>query len=42
MGYTLRVGRHWGDGECIEVDAKTGELSGGQDHRHHFGAAAGY
>ncbi|HEX4310575.1 MAG TPA: gamma-glutamyltransferase [Acidobacteriaceae bacterium] len=42
MGYSLKVGRHWGDGECIEVDLKTGELSGGQDHRHHFGAAAGY
>jgi gamma-glutamyltranspeptidase/glutathione hydrolase len=42
MGYTLRIGRHWGDGECIAVDLKTGELSGGQDHRHHFGEAAGY
>lgn len=42
MGYTLRIGRHWGDGECIEVDPKTGELSGGQDHRHHYGEAAGY
>ncbi len=42
MGYTLRIGRHWGDGECIEVDPKTGELEGGQDHRHHYGEAAGY
>lgn len=42
MGYTLRIGRRWGDGECIAVDPKTGELSGGQDHRHHFGEAAGY
>jgi gamma-glutamyltranspeptidase / glutathione hydrolase len=43
MGYTLRMmGRHWGDGECIEVDPKTGELEGGQDHRHHYGEAAGY
>ena len=42
MGYTLRIGRHWGDGECIAVDPKTGELSGGQDHRHNFGKAEGY
>jgi gamma-glutamyltranspeptidase/glutathione hydrolase len=33
---------HWSDGECIAVDPKTGELSGGQDHRNHFGKAAGY
>ncbi|MES2391298.1 MAG: gamma-glutamyltransferase [Acidobacteriota bacterium] len=32
----------WGDSELIEVDAKTGVLMGGQDHRHHFGKAAGY
>ena len=32
----------WGDSELIEVDPKTGELLGGQDHRHHFGKAAGY
>jgi gamma-glutamyltranspeptidase/glutathione hydrolase len=42
MGYTLRTRQSWGDGECIAVDPKTGELSGGQDHRHHFGKAAGY
>ena len=42
MGYTLRIGRHWGDGECIAVDPRTGMLEGGQDHRHHFGLAAGY
>jgi gamma-glutamyltranspeptidase/glutathione hydrolase len=42
MGYNLRIGGHWSDGECIAVDPKTGELSGGQDHRHHFGKAAGY
>ena len=42
MGYNLRIGAHWSDGECIRVDAKTGELTGGQDHRHHFGEAAGY
>ncbi len=42
MGYNVRVGGHWSDGECIAVDPKTGELTGGQDHRHHFGLAAGY
>jgi gamma-glutamyltranspeptidase/glutathione hydrolase len=42
MGYTLRIGRHWGDGECIAVDPRTRELSGGQDHRHHYGEAEGY
>jgi gamma-glutamyltranspeptidase/glutathione hydrolase len=42
MGYNVRVGGHWSDGECIAVDPKTGELSGGQDHRHHYGKAAGY
>jgi gamma-glutamyltranspeptidase/glutathione hydrolase len=41
-GYTLREGGHWSDGECIAVDPKTGKLEGGQDHRHHFGKAAGY
>ena len=43
MGYVLATGdRHWSNGECIAVDPKTGELSGGQDHRSHFGKAAGY
>jgi gamma-glutamyltranspeptidase / glutathione hydrolase len=41
-GYTLKQGGHWGDGECIAVDPKTGKLEGGQDHRHHYGKAAGY
>lgn len=41
-GYTLKPRGHWGDGECIAVDPKTGKLEGGQDHRHHFGKAAGY
>jgi gamma-glutamyltranspeptidase / glutathione hydrolase len=41
-GYTLREGGHWSDGECIAVDPKTGKLEGGQDHRHHYGKAAGY
>ena len=41
-GYTVKEGGHWSDGECIAVDPKTGMLEGGQDHRHHFGKAAGY
>jgi gamma-glutamyltranspeptidase / glutathione hydrolase len=43
MGYDVPDGtRHWSDGECIAVDPKTGELEGGQDHRSHYGKAAGY
>ena len=43
MGYAVNVrDGHWSNGECIEVDAKTGELLGGQDHRSHYGKAAGY
>jgi gamma-glutamyltranspeptidase/glutathione hydrolase len=42
MGYTLDQRDHWSNGECIEVDPKTGELLGGQDHRSYFGKAAGY
>ena len=33
---------HWSNGECIAVDPVTGELLGGQDHRSHYGKAAGY
>ena len=43
IGYTVDVStRHWSNGECIAVDPKTGELEGGQDHRSHYGKAAGY
>ena len=43
LGYSLSPGTtHWSDGECIAIDPKTGTLEGGQDHRHHFGKAAGY
>jgi len=42
MGYQLKIGGHWSDAECIEVDPKTGELEGGHDSRNHFGKAAGY
>lgn len=41
-GYKLKIGGHWSDGECIAVDPKTGVLEGGQDHRQHYGKAAGY
>jgi len=43
MGYevTQQFG-HWSNGECIAIDPKTGELLGGQDHRSHYGKAAGY
>jgi gamma-glutamyltranspeptidase/glutathione hydrolase len=43
MGYEVNItDRHWSNGECIAVDSRTGELEGGQDHRSHFGKAAGY
>jgi gamma-glutamyltranspeptidase / glutathione hydrolase len=43
MGYRLSRSRdRWSNGECIAVDPKTGELLGGQDHRSHYGKAAGY
>jgi gamma-glutamyltranspeptidase/glutathione hydrolase len=38
---TVRNG-HWSNGECIAIDPATGELLGGQDHRSHYGKAAGY
>jgi gamma-glutamyltranspeptidase/glutathione hydrolase len=43
QGYEISVSRHnWSNGECIAVDPKTGQLQGGQDHRSHYGKAAGY
>ncbi len=43
MGYHVNVSKgHWSDGECIAVDPTTGDLEGGQDHRHSYGKAAGY
>jgi gamma-glutamyltranspeptidase/glutathione hydrolase len=43
MGYTVDVkDGHWSEGECIEVDGKTGQLLGGLDHRSHYGKPAGY
>jgi gamma-glutamyltranspeptidase/glutathione hydrolase len=42
-GYTLSISEHhWSNGECIAIDPKSGELLGGQDHRSHYGKAAGY
>ena len=42
-GYNVAVSEHhWSNGECIAIDPKTGELEGGQDHRSHYGKAAGY
>ncbi len=43
LGYKLEIkDSHWSNGECIAVDPKTGDLEGGQDHRSHYGKAAGY
>ena len=43
QGYVLDIeNRHWSNGECIAIDPKTGELAGGQDHRSHYGKAAGF
>jgi gamma-glutamyltranspeptidase/glutathione hydrolase len=43
MGYDISISHgHWSNGECIAVDPKTGELEAGQDHRSHYGKAAGY
>jgi gamma-glutamyltranspeptidase/glutathione hydrolase len=43
MGYKISIkDGHWSNGECIAVDPKTGILEGGQDHRSHYGKAAGY
>jgi gamma-glutamyltranspeptidase/glutathione hydrolase len=43
QGYSVSVrDGHWSNGECIAVDPTTGELTAGQDHRSHYGKAAGY
>jgi gamma-glutamyltranspeptidase/glutathione hydrolase len=43
LGYTIDIkDGHWSNGECIAVDPGTGQLEGGQDHRSHYGKAAGY
>jgi gamma-glutamyltranspeptidase/glutathione hydrolase len=40
-GYKLSLGEPWSDGECIEVDQKTGERMGASDARN-AGKAVGY
>jgi gamma-glutamyltranspeptidase/glutathione hydrolase len=40
-GHKLKVEHFWGDGECIMVDPKTGELLGASDGRNN-GKAVGY
>lgn len=43
MGYSVDIkDGYWSNGECIAIDPKTGELLAGQDHRTHYGKAAGY
>ena len=43
LGYEIEIkDGHWSNGECIAIDLATGELLGGQDHRSHYGKAAGY
>jgi gamma-glutamyltranspeptidase/glutathione hydrolase len=43
QGYSVSVrDGHWSNGACIAIDPKSGELLGGQDHRSHYGKAAGY
>jgi gamma-glutamyltranspeptidase/glutathione hydrolase len=43
MGYDISISHgHWSNGECIAVNPTTGELEAGQDHRSHYGKAAGY
>jgi gamma-glutamyltranspeptidase/glutathione hydrolase len=43
MGYDISISHgHWSNGECIAVNPATGELEAGQDHRSHYGKAAGY
>lgn len=43
LGYDIAQGTgRWSNGECIVVDPQTGDLLGGQDHRSHYGKAAGY
>lgn len=43
LGYDIvQENGHWSNGECIVIDPQTGDLLGGQDHRSHYGKAAGY
>jgi gamma-glutamyltranspeptidase/glutathione hydrolase len=40
-GHTLKIEHFWGDGECIMIDPRTGELLGASDGRNN-GKAVGY
>jgi gamma-glutamyltranspeptidase/glutathione hydrolase len=40
-GHKIRTAHFWGDGECIEVDPKSGERLGASDGRNN-GKAIGY
>ena len=40
-GHTMKMHHFWGDGECIEVDPKTGERLGASDGRNN-GKAVGF
>ena len=43
LGYKINIkDGHWSNGECIAIDPRTGELLGANDHRSHYGKAAGY
>jgi gamma-glutamyltranspeptidase/glutathione hydrolase len=41
MGYQVKVGDHWSDGECIMIDPKRGERLGASDMRNN-GRAIGF
>ena len=50
LGYTVERANEaddtnpgvWGDSELIEIDPRTGTLTGGHDSRHTFGSIASY
>ena len=41
MGYQVKIGGHWSDGECIMIDPKSGERLGASDKRNN-GRAIGF
>jgi gamma-glutamyltranspeptidase/glutathione hydrolase len=41
MGHQIKTQGYWSDGECIEIDLKTGERLGASDYRNN-GKAVGY
>ena len=42
MGHKITVEDYWSDGECIEIDPRSGERLGATDERNVSGAAIGY